>query len=290
MAGSAARCSTAGSIRRRRNSRPGSCPSPTTGTPSGAPPRPPPRPSLRPLAEGDYAELVPLPSRGRVFEREMLPGLADATGSGRVRVDALARWLQDVAYADLVAAGLAGRGAWVVRRSRIRVERFPRFGARVALRTFCSGWGPLVAERRTSISGEGAAVEAVALWVHLDPESMRPARLGDDFHAVYGESANGRRVRSRLRHGAPPAEGMRESWRFRASDLDVAGHVNNAAYWAPVEELFADGPEPDGADLEIEFREAAQAGEVTLIREGAAMWMTTRDGTTLASILGLPVA
>src|SRR5205814_9256418 len=107
--GSAGRCSTVGSTRRRLNSRLGSCPWHTTTWRSTALPRPPRRPSRRPLPERGFSELVPLPRRGRVFEREMLPGLADASGSGRVRVDAIARWLQDVAYADLVAAGLAGR-------------------------------------------------------------------------------------------------------------------------------------------------------------------------------------
>jgi acyl-ACP thioesterase len=236
----------------------------------------------------EFAELVSAPRGGRVFERETLPGLADATGSGRVRLDAIARWLQDVAYADLVSAGLAGRGAWVVRRARIRVESFPRFGEAVSLSTFCSGWGPLVAERRTSISGNDGSVEAVALWVHLDPSTLRPARLGEEFHAVYDESAGGRRVRSRLRHPGPPADPVRAHWHFRASDVDVAGHVNNAAYWAPVEELYAEAPEPEAADVEIEFREPGQPGDATLLREGAAMWVEDGRGALLASMLGLP--
>ena len=103
-------------------------------------------------------ELVPASGRGRTFERQVVPGLADAVGSGRVRLDAIARWLQDIAYADVVDAGLAGRGAWVVRRARLRVEAFPRFGEGVSLRTFCSAAGRLAAERRTSVAGGVAAV------------------------------------------------------------------------------------------------------------------------------------
>jgi acyl-ACP thioesterase len=235
-----------------------------------------------------FADLVPEPAKGRVFEHTVLPGLADATGSGRVRLDAIARWLQDTAYADLVDAGLAGRGAWVVRRERLRVERFPRFAEGVTLRTFCSGFAALVAERRTSVSGGGAAVEAVALWVHLDPATLRPARLGEEFHAVYGESADGRRARSRLRHPAPPPRAERSTWRFRATDLDVAGHVNNAAYLEPVEELFLASGEPRSADLELEFREPAAAGEALILRDGAAMWIAAPDGAVRASVLGLP--
>src|SRR3954463_2445022 len=188
--------------------------------------------------ENGFAALVPIPRRGRVFEREMLPGLADAIGSGRVRLDAIARWLQDVAYGDVVDAGLAGRGAWVVRRARMRVERFPPFGEPVSVRTVCSAAGRVAAERRTSIAAEGDLVEAVAMWIHVDTETLRPLRLGEEFQALYGESAGSRKANFRLGHPDPPADATRSTWRFRASDIDIAGHVNNAAYWGPVEELF----------------------------------------------------
>src|SRR5689334_21514604 len=86
----------------------------------------------------ELTELVDFPG-GRAYERAMRPGIADADAGGRCRLDALARWLQDIAYADLVDAGFEGRGAWIVRRTRVRVETFPRFGEDLALRTFCSG-------------------------------------------------------------------------------------------------------------------------------------------------------
>ena len=242
------------------------------------------------MSEGPTAplmELVPAPGRGRTFEREVTPGLADATGSGRVRLDAIARWLQDVAYADVVDAGLAGRGAWLVRRARLRVGAFPRFGQPVQVRTFCSAAGRLAAERRTTLSGGDAAVEAVALWIHVDTETLRPLRLGEEFLAAYGESAGSRKADFRLGHGEPPDGAARSEWRFRAADLDVAGHVNNAVYWEPVEELLL-GNEPGAADLEIEYRDPAQPGEAEILRAGPAMWIASPDGGLHASIVGLP--
>jgi acyl-ACP thioesterase len=233
-------------------------------------------------------ELVPAPPAGRVFEREIVPGLADATGTGRVRLDAIARWLQDIAYGDIVDAGLAGRGAWVVRRARMKVESFPRFGEPVRARTFCSAAGRLAAERRTSVSGGPAAVEAVAMWIHVDTETLRPLRLGDEFEAVYGESAGSRKANFRLGHPDPPAGAEASPWRFRASDVDVAGHVNNAAHWEPVEELFAEAAnEPEAVDLEIEYREPAQPGDAGIVRAGPMMWITAPDGAVRASVAGL---
>ena len=240
------------------------------------------------MSEAPLTEMVPPPPGGRSFEREIVPGLADATGSGRVRLDAIARWLQDVAYADIVDAGLAARGAWVVRSSRMRVEAFPRFGTPVSVRTFCSATGRLAAERRTSASGGEAAVETVAMWIHVDTETLRPLRLGEEFQAVYGESAGSRKANFHLGHADPPAETERSPWRFRASDLDIAGHVNNAAYWEPVEELFARIGEPESVDLEIEFREPAHPGDAEILRSGPMMWVTGPGDAIHASIAGLP--
>lgn len=221
---------------------------------------------------------------GRVFERSLLPGIADATGSGRVRVDALARWLQDVAYLDLIDGGLVQEGVWVVRRTQIAAERFPRFGEPVVVRTRCTGIGRFSAERTTTIAGDGAAVEAVALWVWLDAATLRPQRFPESFVDLYRESAAGRDAKVRLKHPDPPAgAGAGRRWRFRASDLDVAGHVNNAAYLAVIEEELA-ADEPQSLALEIEYREPAQPGEALVVAEGAMRWILGELGETYASI------
>jgi acyl-ACP thioesterase len=214
----------------------------------------------------------------------MRPGIADADGNGRCRLDAVARWLQDVAYADLVDAGFQGRGAWIVRRTRIRVEAFPRFGDRLVIRTFCSGIGRFSAERRTSIRGETAAVETVALWICLDPEQGRPMRFPPEFASVYEESAAGRDANVRLRHSDPPADAERSSWRFRASEMDPAGHINNSHYWTPLEEELADGPEPQQIDAEMEYRDPAMPGDAVVLRQGAWRWILGEEGTVHASL------
>ena len=76
-------------------------------------------------------------------------------------------------------------------------------------------------------------------------------------------------------------------WRFRAADLDVAGHVNNSVYWEPVEEAIWRTEEP-AADLEIEYRDPAQPGEAAVASTGSVMWITDPLGAVHASIVGLP--
>lgn len=230
-------------------------------------------------------ELVPDRGVGRAYERQMRPGVADASPSGRCRLDAIARWLQDIAYADLVEAGFEGRGAWIVRRTRIRAERFPRFGESLTIRTFCSGIGRFSAERRTSIRGAEAAVETVSRWVCLDPEAGRPMRFPADFLAVYSESAAGRDANVRLRHPDPPDQAVREPWSFRASEMDPAGHINNSHYWTPLEERLSAGAEPESIDAEIEYRDPAVAGEAVVLRSGSSIWIAAADGSIHASLL-----
>ena len=98
--------------------------------------------------------------------------------------------------------------------------------------------------------------------MHLEPDGSRPRPLPDGFDAVYGPSAGGRRVRARLHHpAAPPPGAPARPWRFRGADLDPAGHVNNAVYWAALEEeLVADEP-AGGLAAEVEHRAAAGTGE-----------------------------
>jgi acyl-ACP thioesterase len=237
-------------------------------------------------------ELVGRPSQGRVFEQVFQAGFADCAPSGRLRLDALARWLQDVAYADVVDAELADHAVWVVRRTRIRVNRFPRFTEPCHVATFCSGLGRMWAERRTSISRPGKSesdVEAVTLWVHLDPESWRPVPLSEAEAELYGASADGRRVTARLRHPQPGRLGSNiaqgSTWVFRATEMDIAGHVNNTAYWQPLEEELLAGEDPPRIDAEVEFRTPAQPGEKRLLSHGSHRWIVSPEGEIHASIL-----
>ncbi len=232
-----------------------------------------------------------------MFGHTRRPGFSDCAPSGRVRLDALARWIQDVAYDDVVEVGLERIAVWVARRARIRVNRFPRFGEQVRLTTFCSGVGPMWAERRIDIVCEGdseatvsagaapPAVEAVGLWVHLDPELGRPSPLTEAELAAYSGDQPLSRVRARLRHPLPPELDGGQRWSFRATECDVAGHVNNAAYWEPLEEELLAGEDPGRIDVEMEFRAPAQPGAKRVIADGDRRWILDVSGELHASIV-----
>ena len=241
------------------------------------------------MPRGPDIELVPAPADGRVYAEVVRPGLSDCSPSGRIRLDALARWIQDVAYADVQDAGVADRAVWVIRRARLHVARFPRFGERFEVSTFCSGLGRMWAERRTTIAREQAQrpdVEAVALWVHLDPVSQRPTPLSAEEISAYGAGAAGeRRVTARLRHPPAPPDAAAHDWHFRATEADLAAHVNNTAYWTALEEELLATGEPESIDVEIEHRTPAQPGHKRVLSDGPWRWILDPGGEVHASIL-----
>jgi acyl-ACP thioesterase len=239
-------------------------------------------------------DLVALPLQGRIFTRRRRVRLGDVSPGGRLRLDAFARYLQDVSNDDTRDADYPDIMGWVVRRTVVVVERFARLGEMVELRTFCSGTGSRWAERRVSVRGdEGAIMEAATIWVHVDLDNGRPKVLPPEFFALFGESAAGRTVRARLAHPDPPASAEVGPWPVRYVDYDVLGHMNNAAYWAVVEEEL-DHRRELRAPLraELEFRNAVerghQVGVVTdvvadVVADGVTIWLVGDGGVVHAS-------
>jgi acyl-ACP thioesterase len=235
-------------------------------------------------------EFIARPERGRVVTIARHVGLSDVRPDSTVRLDALARFLQDVADRDAETAALDG-GVWVLRRLSIELAHIPRFRADVALHTWCSGVGARWAERRTDVDyGEVGCARAVGLWVHVDRRTGAPARLPPGFDEQWGRTANGRRVRAALRHSAPDPSATVESWPLRVTDLDVLGHVNNAAYWVPIEEELARRGAPRVTRAEMEFRGGLDGDEQVEIRladtaNGFASWSCVGDDVRASALI-----
>jgi acyl-ACP thioesterase len=242
------------------------------------------------------------PDRGRVFRAGRRVRLSDADPRGRLRLDACARYLQDIGNDDTADSGIDDpRTTWVVRRAVIDVHRRVQVREWLELATWCAGVGGRWAERRLSMVGHrGGRVEVATLWIHIDVASGAPVRLPAAFHDVYGEAAAGRRVSSRLWLGDPPVGAAAEPWPLRAVDIDLLGHVNNAAYWAAIEEQVEPGTAFAHGLLGRAHRAVMEYGPgialedaVELLVEEAhdhlAVWFTVRDAVQAsATILPLP--
>lgn len=221
----------------------------------------------------------------RRFASQRPVRLSDTDASGRLRLDAVARYLQDIASDDWADAGFASdESIWVVRRTELEVVTPVTGDENVSLETWCSGIAGSSAARRYTITGDrGGRLEAESIWIHLDHD-LRPKRLDVRFLAIYGESAGGRRAPTRFTLAAP--DGLRgEPWPLRATDVDRLGHVNNAAYWAALEEAWRrrlDVP----LRAVLEYRQPIDLGEpVELVRDGDFAWLAVGDEVRAAAAI-----
>jgi acyl-ACP thioesterase len=180
------------------------------------------------------------PPQGRVFTTTRQVCSTDVVPAGRLRLDALARYLQQAAEDDVSDAGWDGSYLWLVRRVALAIRGYPAHRERISLRTFCSATGPRWAERTTTVSGaDGGLIQSTAIWVAVSAEDGGPVPLGESFQRVYGPSTEGRQVSARLSHPGPPPAGAGRPRARRAADFDTAGHVNNSIHWAAVEDELA---------------------------------------------------
>ena len=222
-------------------------------------------------------EFTALPDVGRRFSTENAVRLSDADPKGRLRLDGVARFLQDVATDDWDDTGIVSDDTWVVRRTALRSldpGRWPMLKDRLTLTTWCSGVGAAWAERRTNISLNGTVlIETAALWVPVD-RSGHPVRVRAAFHDVYSDSVQGRKVSGRVSLSTPSQDAVTRDWHLRRSDLDVVGHVNNAAVWQAVSEVVSapvsyvevvhHGPVEAGHDMSL----STTAGRLWLVVDG----------------------
>ena len=212
--------------------------------------------------------------------------LGDVDDRARLRLDAIARYLQDIATDDTASTDLDDNGkgsSWVVRRTLVEVRQAARLDEGLELATFCSGTGRGWAERRTSIVGtHGASIETVSLWISIDPASGRPIRLSERFFEIYGPTAGDRRISSRLQLPPPTEHAERRPWTIRRVDLDPLRHVNNAVHWSIVEETLPNGPRRGRAEMEY-LAPIEPDADLTLAVDGGSCWLVADDRVLTAA-------
>src|SRR5579875_2014413 len=166
-------------------------------------PRPEPDPGGRP-------GFTPDPAAGRVYATSRRVRGTDVTPDGRLRLDALARYLQDAAEDDVTDSGWREPCGWLLRRCVITIRGFPSVGEQVAVRTFCSAIGP-----RWAGSSAGSTARA---------RRAAPCRRGCRCPGRLTACRRGRRGRSGLPTSTPPGTsttrctGPRPRRRWQARD------------------------------------------------------------------------
>ncbi|MEU4601209.1 acyl-ACP thioesterase domain-containing protein [Nocardia sp. NPDC023988] len=182
----------------------------------------------------------------QAFARSWPVRLGDTDDQDRLRLDAVARYLQDIGFDHLDAVEDGDiHQAWIVRRTVIDVYEPIVFGDRVQLRRWADALSNRWCDMRIQLKGErGGHIEAAAFLIHIDPVAGRPARMTDTFMAPMLASTTEHRLRWKAaltELDDPDVETV--PFPLRVTDVDRLGHVNNAVYWEALEETLAAHPD-----------------------------------------------
>lgn len=213
--------------------------------------------------------MVPVADVGRRFHLDDRVRLGDVTRVGELQLDALVRYSQIISNDDTNDAGLEQDLAWIARSTVVDVVHPATLDEPLELVTFCAGLGRTWAQRRVTVTGgRGARYDLATLWVSIQPDSMRPRRLSEQFLDIYGPAAQGRKVSAKQRIPRPSTaaidRSVRLEWAARWGDFDAFGHMNNVVYWSAIQ--HAVGAEvAAGTRIAVEHGSGVQPGDPSVV-------------------------
>lgn len=191
--------------------------------------------------------LAPAPAPELCFETSRPIRTGDVDTENRLRLDGVARYLQDIGSDNLAAFGFDETDPlWIVRRTVIDVHRPPVWPDRIRLRRWCAAHSTRWSAMRVQLTGAaGALIETEGFWIDIGAETGMPTRISDRLLDNLARTTDEHRLRWKpwLPARLPDAEDWEDrdrTFHLRTTDIDPFNHVNNATYWHAVEECLAD--------------------------------------------------
>jgi acyl-ACP thioesterase len=182
-----------------------------------------------------------------VFDRQWPLRVADIDRYGRLRLDAATRHIQDIGHDQLRELGFEDtHPLWIVRRTMIDLIKPIEFHDMLRLRRWCSAASTRWCEKRVRIDGgKGGLIESEAFWININPHTLMPARINDDFLQGLHCTTNVHRLRwtSYLTPGNRENATQIRYYPVRFTDIDLFNHMNNSVYWSVVEDYLSATPE-----------------------------------------------
>ncbi|WP_081615211.1 acyl-[acyl-carrier-protein] thioesterase [Dietzia sp. UCD-THP] len=269
-----------------------------------------------PEQDDGLGPLSPPPSAESGFSTSRTVRTGDVDPRRRLRLDSIARYLQDVAGDDLEFTGHARTDPyWIVRRTVIDVIEPITWPATVHLHRWCSGLSTRWANMRVRLTADPQAgpddagtrpdglVETEAFWINVNAEGV-PARISNEGFATLSASTQDHRLRWAAMTEPLPTEApgrdlpVDRPHVLRSTDFDLLQHLNNAAYLDAVEDELLDHQDllRGRHRIVIEYSRPVVPGAVMTIRrirsgDRLRMWMLVEDRVAAAvTVTGRPDA
>lgn len=179
--------------------------------------------------------------------------------------------------------------AWILSSWQIEVKRYPRFGERVQIQTWATGFKGFYGTRNFRMQTKEGEVLAYAnsLWVFMDMRSGRPLRLeAADVEAYHAEAPlEMEEVSRKIR--LPEETTERESFLVRRDQIDTNEHVNNCQYIQMAVEVMPECAR--SGKIRVEYKKSAVLGDKICSRaaveeERNVVELCGADGTPFAVV------
>ncbi|MDF0531980.1 thioesterase [Tsukamurella sp. 8F] len=177
---------------------------------------------------------------GPSFERAWAVRTGDVDPDRRLRLDAVARYAQDMANDEMFHRGFQTTDPyWLVRRTIIDVLEPIRWPSDVTLVRWCEATSSRWCNMRITMTGsEGGRIETEGFWIRFNADNGMPTHISDEGMRYLQQYVSQTRLRWRALNTEPIPDPSANDHEFplRSTDFDPFQHLNNAAYWQLVED------------------------------------------------------
>ena len=202
---------------------------------------------------------------------------SETDASGRLSLAGLLDYFQDCATLHSDDVGLSPaelrrrRTVWVLSAWQVVITRLPEMGERVRCLTNPYDIRGFLGLRNFVLETENAERLSIAnsVWTVIDPETGKPARIGEDVPGKYdlGQALEMPYAPRKIKVEGEPMPDPVPIPVF-GHMLDTNGHMNNARYVSLAEDCL---PEPVSCrQLRVEYKSPARRGDVIFPRLYAA--------------------
>ena len=191
---------------------------------------------------------------------------------GKLTISALINYLQDCCTFQSEDLGIGlpflkeRKIGWFVTSWWIHVDRLPRMGDQITVRTWPYDFKGFLGYRNFILAdadGE-TLVEVNSLWILMNLESGKPVRLPKEMREAFVmEPALPRDWGARKREVDPEAP---EVYRFvvQGMHIDTNGHMNNEKYVAAAQECMPE--QLRASEIYVEYKKSAMKGDEVICK------------------------
>lgn len=238
--------------------------------------------------------LSPLPEHGYVYRTSARLLTSDVDSNLRLRLDGVARNIQEVGAEHLGDCGYADvHPHWIVQRTVIDVLEPLELPNHVTYRRWCSGISTRWCSMRVCLEGsEGGRIETEGFWINMNEETATPSLISEDLFARFATTTENTRLKWRPWLPGPASDDRVTPFALRHTDIDLFRHVNNTVYWHGVHEVMALYPDVVAGTHRavVEYRKPIQPGESVSIHsavdgDAVRLWFVVDGDVRAAGLL-----